>query len=286
MDGKYDYEVRRQTEFYGIGYEDWLTLTIKYCCVLMVKGEEDVVMEILEHVVWAGLFNNRRSEIALRLTIIACGIRMKAYEQIAENCKRLAQMHQFRSEPLLLMLAAFGTGQKPQFAWHNVALQKFLHRELRIYDEAVLGVKLRWNKTHQRWAQILQAGINRRVIEPEVADADDSTRMSRRDSLNEVNDAESDAAGDDGDGDVSMAGADADDIPIPKPQIQSPVFNTIYGQNMLTTKSYQSALCRCITVLANSSLLLPGVRSQPIRRVPLLPHCTGVPRPGDEQAIR
>lgn len=29
LDGKYDYEVRRQTEFYGINTEDWLALTIK-----------------------------------------------------------------------------------------------------------------------------------------------------------------------------------------------------------------------------------------------------------------
>lgn len=36
----------------------------------MVKNEEDVAMEILEHVVWAGLFNNARSEVALRMCII------------------------------------------------------------------------------------------------------------------------------------------------------------------------------------------------------------------------
>lgn len=36
----------------------------------MVKGEEDVAMDILEHVVWSGLFNNRRSEVALRMTMI------------------------------------------------------------------------------------------------------------------------------------------------------------------------------------------------------------------------
>jgi general transcription factor 3C polypeptide 3 (transcription factor C subunit 4) len=79
--GRIDYEIRRQTEFYGITAEDWLALTIKvrlrrdvadsqYCCVLMVKSEEDVAYDILEHVVWSGLFNSRRCEIALRLTIV------------------------------------------------------------------------------------------------------------------------------------------------------------------------------------------------------------------------
>lgn len=32
LDSKYDYEVRRQTEFYGISTEDWLALTIKVSC--------------------------------------------------------------------------------------------------------------------------------------------------------------------------------------------------------------------------------------------------------------
>lgn len=206
----------------------------------MVKGEEDVAMDILEHVVWAGLFNNRRCEIALRLTIIACAIRLKAWDRIAENSKRLSQLHQFRPEPLLLMLSAFGAGHKQQLAWHNVALQKFLHRELRIYDEAVIGVKLRWNKTHQRWAQILQAGVNRRVIE--LGEADETMRSSRRGSLNEANeDVDDSSEGEDGD--ASMGDVGVEEEGHPKPQVQSPVFNTMYGQNMLTTKSYQSALC-------------------------------------------
>jgi general transcription factor 3C polypeptide 3 (transcription factor C subunit 4) len=36
----------------------------------MVKNEDDVAMDILEHVVWSGLFNSRRCEISLRLAII------------------------------------------------------------------------------------------------------------------------------------------------------------------------------------------------------------------------
>ena len=78
------YITLRISEFYGLNCEEWLNLVIKvglpqrdraeslrqYCAVLMVKNEEDVAMDILEHVVHAGLFNNRRSEIALRMTTI------------------------------------------------------------------------------------------------------------------------------------------------------------------------------------------------------------------------
>ena len=81
-DGGDKYMIVRQSEFYGLGREEWLTLVIKvcsshdraddqYCCVLMVKNEEELATEILEHVLWAGLFHNHRSELALRLTIIS-----------------------------------------------------------------------------------------------------------------------------------------------------------------------------------------------------------------------
>jgi general transcription factor 3C polypeptide 3 (transcription factor C subunit 4) len=87
--GPSKYLVMRQTDFYGLDMEEWLVLVIKvslgassvsaswdmaliaqYCCVLMVKSEEDVAMDILEHVVWSGLFNNARAEVALRLAIV------------------------------------------------------------------------------------------------------------------------------------------------------------------------------------------------------------------------
>jgi general transcription factor 3C polypeptide 3 (transcription factor C subunit 4) len=103
--GPSKYLVMRQTDFYGLDMEEWLVLVIKaswgassalldlalivqYCCVLMVKSEEDVAMDILEHVVWSGLFNNARAEVALRLAIVgksAClaflgGVRPPAIE--------------------------------------------------------------------------------------------------------------------------------------------------------------------------------------------------------------
>lgn len=226
----------------------------------MVKNEEDVAMDILEHVVWSGLFNTRRCEIALRLTIVACGIRMKAYERIADNCKRLSQMHQFRPEPLLLLLSALGGGIKQQNVWSNLALQKFLHREVRIYDEVVCGVKLRFNKRHNRWAQILTTGQSRRLGDV-IGDGDDEAdsaantpapSKSRGDggaaTLNDVGGGDEDedaddeameAEDDDGDGQIDFDPSSE----VPRPTKNSPTLNTLYGQNMLTTRSYQSALC-------------------------------------------
>lgn len=289
--GRPDYEVVRQTSFYGIGTEDWLALTIKYCCVLMVKNEEDVAMDILEHVVWSGLFNNRRCEIAIRLATVACAMRMQSHDRIVDNCKRLQQMHQFRSEPLLLMLAALGGGLKQQNAWHNLALQKFLHREVRIYDEAVCGVPLRFNKRHMRWAQIISTGVSRRLGDLAQDEADDggSAGVSAPDPTLE-GEADEDEEGGDGDDDVTER-PDAGDQIVPRPRKHSPVFNALYGQNMLTTRSYQSALCKfCnwrLVAEANGklSLLHARVRGEPVRPVPMLPDCASIPWTSTEPPI-
>lgn len=170
-------------------------------------------------------------------------MRLKLYDRITDNCKRLSQMHQFRPEPLLLMLATLGGGHKQQAAWHNLAFQKFLHREVRIYDEAVTGVKLRFNVRHQRWAQILNPGQSRRLGDL----VDDITEPGSSPTKRSV---ELDGAGDGEDEDMeenesTEASGLVEEHDCPKPTKHSPVFNTLYGQNMLTTKSYQSALCTC-----------------------------------------
>jgi general transcription factor 3C polypeptide 3 (transcription factor C subunit 4) len=182
---------------------------------------------------------------------------MRKGEAITENCKRLAQLHQFRPEPLLLMLCALGGGFKGQGVWHNLALQKFLHREVRIYDEAVAGVKLRYNRRHRRWAQVLESGRSRRlgdVLHHDVDDEDGTPQGTPQPRQQQDDDEDEDMNDDEGDGDGD---GEADDDPLgptalaaealhecPKPTKYSPVFNTMYGQNMLTTRSYQSALCK------------------------------------------
>jgi general transcription factor 3C polypeptide 3 (transcription factor C subunit 4) len=179
-------------------------------------------------------------------------MRIQSYERISDNAKRLAQMHQFRSEPLLLMLAALGGGTRQQNVWSHLALQKFLHREVRIFDEAVYGVKLRFNKRHQRWAQILTTGQSRRLGDVLLEDdhPDNPSRRQRGGEDGEEDDDDNEGADENegeederADGETGENG-EAEEHECPKPTRHSPVFNTLYGQNMLTTKSYQSALCK------------------------------------------
>ena len=201
----------------------------------MVKAEEDVAFDILEHVIWSGLFNNRRSEVVLRMTIIsesssatllisACCMRTRAYEKIVDNARRLAQIHQFRNEPFHICLAACGGGgSKASAALQNLQFQKFLHRELRIHDDVVKGRKLNYSAIMNRWTTVLKAGVNRMPGE-EVEQEDDD-----------------DDAAEEGD---AQEGRDSEEA-APKPTKVSPVLNVLYGQHMLGAKAYQSALCEC-----------------------------------------
>lgn len=181
---------------------------------------------------------------------------MRKTEAITDNCKRLAQLHQFRPEPLLLMLSALGGGTRGQGAWHNLALQKFLHREVRIYDEAVAGVKLRYNKRHRRWAQVLESGRSRRfgdlVLEGDDDNASTPRQRRQKKQDDDMSDEEDDEESDE-DESVAPSGV-VDDHECPKPTKYSPVFNTLYGQNMLTTRSYQSAMCKCRLVVYSQKL--------------------------------
>jgi general transcription factor 3C polypeptide 3 (transcription factor C subunit 4) len=177
-------------------------------------------------------------------------MRMRAYDKIIDNCKRLSQMHQFRAEPLLLLLGALGGGGiKAHQAWQGVAIQKFIHRELRIYDDAIKGSKLHYSAKAGRWAQRIKAGLSRPLgdvltddDEGQVEEAEEGERTSaremgsrRRSSMVGAEEAELDLDDDD------VEGVEDE---VPRPTVPSPNFNTIYGQIMLSNKSYQTALCR------------------------------------------
>lgn len=190
-------------------------------------------------------------------------MRTRSYDAIADNCRRLAQLHQFRAEPFLLMLAAMGGGGlRAEAVWSKTPLSRFIHRELRLADEAVAGIKMTFNKRNRRWNQVSVVGLSRRLgddlgdDEPEEEEgADGQSQAASRASGPAAAADGQDASGDDDadDDDELPLGAEAggmdaenDNGPIPKPTVPSPYLNAIYGQYMLTQKSYQSALCESL----------------------------------------
>ena len=181
-------------------------------------------------------------------------MRIRAFDKVVDNCRRLAQIHQFRMEPFLLLLGALsGGGAKAAAAFQNHQLQKFLHRELVIHDDLVRGHKATYNRERARWNPVTRIGVSRRLGD-EVPEA----YMGEEDGESGVQPhGGGDVAGEDDEAeDYEQYGyADAEghgeeggemvEYETPRPVRNSPTLNILYGQYMLSTKAYQSALCEC-----------------------------------------
>lgn len=294
----------------------------KYCVILSMKNESRLALEILEHTIWANIFFNYRSEVAFRITIIgtclyqnhpaeivwytltmaACALRARHYPRIVQNCRRLTQMHQFSLQPFQIMLACLqGGGLKANNAYQVHGLQKFILREMRIYEAVAEGKRFHYSIKDRRWAQEKQQGLSENLgdeieseddfdedDEPDDGEDEDTgtgngtgaskgqgTGTAKGKGKNgdtawqrgkrytigygdgqdvDLDDPEQEARnrqqavlglpGDDGE--VGMGEEGDSDLtgPIPvKPTMDSPMWNFMYGQLMLTARSHHTSLC-------------------------------------------
>jgi hypothetical protein len=121
-------------------------------------------------------------------------------------------MHQFSTEPFQIMLACLQSGGiKAHAASQANSLQKFVLRELRLYEAAASGKRFHLSIRDRRWAEEKQAGLSENL------------------------------------GDDVQSEDDDDDLsgPMPKkPSIDSPMWNYMYGQLMLTARSHHTSLCK------------------------------------------
>jgi general transcription factor 3C polypeptide 3 (transcription factor C subunit 4) len=170
-------------------------------------------------------------------------MRLRVWEKVTDNCRRLAQMHQFQPEPFQLALACLGNGGlKAQAAWQNVQIQKFLHRELRIYDDAVKGRKLQYSSKFRRYAPIVKTGLSRALGDFDDDDEEDLESGAPK----EIRQASVAGNIDDDDEEEEGVGGNAtvdDEEQARLPTVPSAAHNALYGMYMLDGRSWQSALC-------------------------------------------
>lgn len=141
-------------------------------------------------------------------------------------------------------------GIKAQEAFGNDKLQKFIHRELTIYDSLVRGHKATYSTKFQRWNPVVRTGISRRLGDERLYDDDDG----RADAETTVRGGSEAAPSVVDHGDVNIEnridGGEGEKreemwyIDVPKPTDPSPYYNSIYGLHMLSQKQYQIALCK------------------------------------------
>lgn len=125
--------------------------------------------------------------------------------------------YQFHNEPLRIMMAAFGSGVRPTDAFVAATFQKYLHREMRLFDAAANAPEsLVWSQMNKRFS--LNA-IEREEIEEEEEEQKPSTATGRK----------------------KKQCPRLPDIA----QKPNPAIVALYGQMCLVTRSFQSAICAC-----------------------------------------
>jgi general transcription factor 3C polypeptide 3 (transcription factor C subunit 4) len=180
-------------------------------------------------------------------------------------------MHQFRLEPILLLQSALqGGGTAAHQVWCTLALQRYVHRELRLYEDAIDGQGMSFSKRHQRWTVPPKIGISRLLDEEHFfdggerkGDEDDDAplavgrkgRKSGVEPRKSVKAVSADATlGDALDEEEGMeeeeedveGGEDEDEESREtiRPTQVSPAWCAVYGQFLLASGSHHGALCK------------------------------------------
>lgn len=197
-------------------------------------------------------------------------------------------MHQFSTEPFQIMLACLQSGGiKAHAASQANSLQKFVLRELRLYEAAASGKRFHLSIRDRRWAEEKQAGLSENLgddVQSEDDDEDDGSPVkgSKKDEAwqrGKRYEIDHDATVDDPPQDELDAYTAENDLsgPMPKkPSIDSPMWNYMYGQLMLTARSHHTSLCKYPHEIPDSSLLAPGIRNLPQRPTHMPPHRSSI----------
>lgn len=212
-------------------------------------------------------------------------MRLQDQPSIMETARNLARTNQFKMEPWWLLQAALGTGVRGMDSFGNLNLQKFLIREIRMWDYIANGGSTYWNDSMARWIVPQQ---QRYTIAPRrkggkagkfgrATNDDQSKRMEdqtleelRLDSDEEDIEPENELENENGEEEDELEhdeqGVDDESpnltqqdnrprehvrhAPWKKPEDREPAFWLMYGQALLTAKSFQSSICESALVLS------------------------------------
>lgn len=262
----------------------------------MQEGNDLEAQEILLHVQYATIFHSMKHTLTLQLgllgrsvarggaghradetPIVAASMRLRDQPNIMNTARNLARMYQFKLEPFWLLQAALGSGIRAMDSFGNLNLQKFLIREIRVWDFVANGGDCYWNDKIARWIVPRKHrffiaprrkgdkdGSSDKVINKEIlkqteeqaleglqleSDEDDNDNDNENENEDE-DDLEDDPDAENGDGPASQQETRAREpmrhSPWDKPTEREPAFWLMYGQALLTAKSYQSSICMCL----------------------------------------
>lgn len=200
-------------------------------------------------------------------------MRLQDQPAIMNTARILARTYQFKMEPWWLLQAALGTGVRGMDSFGNLNLQKFLIREIRMWDYIANGGSTYWNDSMARWIvphqhrfMVVPRRKGGRVGKSGAMPNSDQPKRMQDSALEELRldsdeedmfpdneNEEEDELEDDREGEEGESSGFAQQdtrprehtrhAPWTKPEEREPAFWLLYGQALLTAKSFQSSIC-------------------------------------------
>jgi general transcription factor 3C polypeptide 3 (transcription factor C subunit 4) len=171
------------------------------------------------------------------MTSPACASAAGRFAVVVEQSRKLLMAHQFHNDPMRIMMAALGSGMHSTDAFLASTFQKFLHRELKMFDAAANNPdSLIWSIVGKRFSTKSVGGA-----EPE--DDEDEQQEEQK---------------------PVISGRKKKPRAPRLPQIAqkpNPVVLALYGQVCLVAKSFQSAICMCFFIRLWSVLMMASIQS-------------------------
>ncbi|ORY54996.1 hypothetical protein BCR35DRAFT_284512 [Leucosporidium creatinivorum] len=196
----------------GIHFDDWLELIMKYS-ILLTKNDEIVAgQETLVHVTAASVFRQSPQRmLAIHLARASCYAYTKNYVGLVEVARWIQRQYQYQTDGLRLLYAFLPGGSAAVEAFNNGPLQKFTIRQLRTIDAIVRGapVKLAVNGSIVLMDEKQGAGADKEEEGEEGATTTGGTGRLEDKFL---------------------------------PKKASPAYNLGYGQMLMVSRSYASAI--------------------------------------------
>ncbi|KAF8597842.1 TPR-like protein [Ceratobasidium sp. AG-I] len=205
------------TNYRGIRLTEWLRFLIKYSFVITKhKGRYQDAIELLNKLTLSNAYQEWKKHNSIRFALLAIAVHERDYPTITDYARKLMIRYHMNNDALRFLLASLGGGITAAEAFLDSTLQKFLFREMSLFERAAKGEPAVFvGGGRNRWDFNGGKGGNE-----EDGDADGSVAVPRN----------------------SAASAAASNPTPVLPTQESPVYITAYSQISGAARSYQTAI--------------------------------------------
>ncbi|KAF7361060.1 TPR-like protein [Mycena sanguinolenta] len=206
--------------FRGINFDDWLRLFFQYSFILTKSGNYDRADEVLRHLMLSNAYQLPTAQDAIRVALITCATAAGRFPVVVEQSRKLSMTRQFHNEPMRIMMSSLGSGFSSADAFNMSTFQKYLHREMKMFDTAANNPDaLIWSPQNKRFSTKSVGGADGFEDDEDEPAAEEDQKPATS-------------------GRKKLRAPRLPDIAT-KP---NPFVLALYGQMCLVSKSYQSAI--------------------------------------------